>query len=166
MTTKSGDEVVKVNEYTIYESKARKPALDDLDKNDYIAALGDLDDKSILVAKKIVWLPKPNEDSKTFFWGQVQSITGITVAIKDRDSKRQNILISAKTDFGVDNDDAILADVKATKFIAGEGTKDNKGNIKADFVYIIPAGGVLKSDSQKNSTSSTLISTPSGKAVH
>ena len=157
LTTKNGDKTVIVNEYTTFESKARKPSLDDLDKNDYIAALGDMDDKNNLVAKKIVWLTKPSENTKSFFWGQVQAINGVTLIIKNRDDQKINIFTNSNTSFGVGDDEASFSDIKVSKFLSGVGTGDIKNGLQANFIYLIPSGGTLKSSNFTASSSAKLI---------
>src|SRR3989344_1068464 len=76
-----GNQTVKANEYTFLQnglSKVKKSNLvfKDLEKDDVIVALGDVDDKQNLNAKKIIRLDKYEPVEVKSIFGQVESVNG------------------------------------------------------------------------------------------
>ncbi|MBI3486330.1 hypothetical protein HY025_05335 [Candidatus Daviesbacteria bacterium] len=151
LTSKNGDRVILVNDYTVYEiqtsinshKKSSKTTLADFTKDDYIVGLGDVDDKNNLVAKKIIKLDQPSEDSKKMLWGQVQSVTSSTINLKDKDNQTQTLVVSSSADIFGGSDEANLSDIKPSKFLVGVGILNSNKILKADYIYIIPLGGVI-----------------------
>lgn len=73
---------IVTNEDTIFPKKT-------LDKDMYIAALGEIDDQGFLHAKKIVLLPKSEVGSrKTYLWGRIASEEDNLIILEVKDKKK------------------------------------------------------------------------------
>ena len=70
-----------------------------LTEEDFIAALGDVDETGVLTAKKVILQHSLNTEQKTYLWGQVLTNAGKLTTIKDKDSKTQSISIDDSTVF-------------------------------------------------------------------
>ncbi|MBI2196939.1 hypothetical protein HYU45_05015 [Candidatus Daviesbacteria bacterium] len=145
----SGPKIISINQDTVFESKIKgktKFSLKAIAEDDYIAALGDIDETGVLTAKKIILLPTPNLEPKTYFWGQVISISDELITLKDKNF--QNVAVSLPTS----------ATVKLKDFVILTGSKNKNEIFEAGFVYVIPQGGIIKP--KKVATQSA---TPTGK---
>lgn len=126
LATKNGPKIVNVNQDSILPKKK-------LAEEDYLAALGDVDEVGVLTAKKIILLPMSNDQNpKTYLWGQVVAISDKLVTIKDRNLK--SIAVSIPNSAKVNTGD----------FIILTGTVGKNDIFKADFVHVILQGGILK----------------------
>lgn len=125
-----GTKIVNVNQDTVYEPKLTKKI--PLKNDDFIAALGDVDETGVLTAKKIILLPTPNSEPKTYLWGQIVSISDRLITLKDRAPK--NIAVSLPSGTNVKNNDFVIA----------TGSKSKNDIFEAQFIYVIPQGGILK----------------------
>jgi beta-mannanase len=136
---------ILVNEYTTYDDQTKKnknPGLDSMQENQsYIIALGDVDDKNILTAKKII-ITKPIRLNKKIVWGQVQSLNGTNIIIKTKDNKNLTVESSDETHFDLNNQDATIKDVKQNKFLVAVGT--GTSSLEADYIHLIASTGYYK----------------------
>ncbi|MBI2086088.1 hypothetical protein HYT74_01980 [Candidatus Daviesbacteria bacterium] len=136
LSTSSGPKVISINQDTIYESKikVRKKinSLQNISEEDYVAALGDIDETGVLTAKKIIILSTPNHKLKTYLWGQIVSISDELVTLKDKDFKNNAASIPNSSQ------------VKLNDFVILTGTKNKNDIFDAGFVYVIPQGGIIK----------------------
>jgi hypothetical protein len=137
--TLSGNKSVKVNEYTTYSVKNFAAITTD----NYVAALGDVDDNDILTAKKIVVL-KNAPFEPTILSGTVTANTGSSLTLQQTDS-------SANITFDIDSKTTVInagtsilrSEIQTGKVIAAVllkqiSTKEssNSGNLKARFIYL------------------------------
>ncbi len=135
LATNSGPKIVSLNQDTIWESEIKsktKFSSKTISLEDYVATLGDTDETEVLIAKKVILLPAPKAEQKTYQWGKI-------ISISDK-------LTTLKTD-GLKNIAAVLPvnpKAKINDFVILTGTKDNNEIFEAEFVYIIPQGAVLK----------------------
>ncbi len=153
LAVSSGLKLVTVNQDTIYETKSKRSkfSLKSLAEEDYVAALGDVDEIGTLIAKKIILQPDPTKDVTSVFWGQVISLSEKLV-IKTKDLK--NITVTA-------GDNTNFSDVKLNDFIIVTGVVNDSQILKADFIYVIPQGGFLKT--KKTATPSATPASSSAK---
>lgn len=139
LETKNGSKNVNMSQDTVFGSDTNlKYSKKLLEKNDYVAALGDVDDTESLVAKKIVLQNNPPSQPKTYLWGQIIS-TDDLVTLKDKQSK--NIAVS------------LISPVKIGNFVILTGKFSKNDIFETDFVYVIPQGGILKPKSASHSAS-------------
>lgn len=135
LASQIGPKLVSINQDTIFESKIKKKktfSSKTLAEEDYIAALGDVDETGVLTAKKIILLPIPELTNKTYLWGKIVSADGKLTTLLDRNQK--NIAASLPTS----------TNVKSGDFIIATGAKNKNDIFEAEFVHIIPQGAILK----------------------
>ena len=136
LATQTGAKIVSLNQDSVFESlvKTKKLSLKTLAEEDYIAALGDIDDTQVLTAKKIVLLPQEST-AKTFLWGQIIATSDKLVTLKDRHLK--NIAVAT-------SQAELKGDLKLNQFAILTGFFNKNEIFEAGFIYIIPQGGFIK----------------------
>lgn len=164
LASTAGPKLVTINQDTIYEGKVKskttrpssggktKFSQKSLSEEDYIAALGDVDETGVLTAKKIVLLPTPNTEQKTYLWGQIISASEELFTLKDSSGK--NVAVSIPSEYKLKLNDLIIA----------TGTVNKNSIFEADFVHVIQHGGILK-PKKVASPSATLKPTTAPKAA-
>jgi len=152
LATKIGPKIVNINQDSEFESKVKNKKFSQktLTEEDYLVALGDVDETAVLTAKKIILLPVSKVQSpKTYLWGQVIAISDKLITIKDKNQKTIAGSIPGSTK------------LNATDFIILTGTTGKNDIFEAKFVYVIPQGGILKP--KKIATPSGQVATSSAK---
>lgn len=121
----SAAKIVSINGDTVFVSnvKAKKINQKNISSGDLLAALGDVDETGVLIAKKIVLLPKPDPNPKTFLAGQIISVSDDLTILRDKDQK--NIVAKLPKSKAKINDFVILT-----------GSKDKNNIFQAKFIYI------------------------------
>lgn len=164
LATKTGPKIVSINQDTEYESKVKskvKFSAKTLGEEDYLAALGDIDNNGVLTAKKIILL-NPQPGAKTYLWGQVVSISDRLVTVRDRDYKTYTVSVTNKTDIFKGESAVNFGEVSTNDFVILTGDINEKAILEAGYMYIIPQGGVLRSKF-KPATQSAQEATPAAK---
>lgn len=154
ITSAQGAKTINTNQDTVYVNQLKpksKITLSTLIAKDHIAALGDVDETGVLIAKKIVLLPTDNANSKTFLWGQVVTISEKTVTIKTKD--RKNIPVTLPK----------LSEVKLNEYLILVGKMSDKEIFEAEFIHKLPQAGVLNLKLKNASQSATSSASPSAK---
>lgn len=145
---------VKYDEFTeILGIGGKKIAIKTLEENDSVAALGDVDDKSNLVARRIVFLETIATGSAEPVWGQIEKTAGPSITIKDKSGEKRTIVTTGTTVFYLGNNESSIADAKPEKFMVARGTRLKDGSIRARFIYFIPAIGFTKPENKVASAS-------------
>lgn len=124
LASNGGPKIVSLNQDTILPKKK-------IAQEDYLAALGDVDETGVLTAKKVVLLP-PATEQKTFLWGQIISVSEKLATLKDKDFK--NVAVSL----------SISSKVRLNDFVILTGRKGKNDIFESEFVYVIPQGGIIK----------------------
>lgn len=135
LATPKGPKIVSINQDTEFVSKlkAKKSfSPKTLTLEDFVAALGDIDEAGVLTAKKIVLLPPP-VPPKTALWGQIisVSVSEKLATLKNKDLK--NIALSLPP-----------SNLRPNDFVILTGNFNKNQIFEAEFVYVIPQGGILK----------------------
>lgn len=162
IATKNGPKIININQDTVYVSKQSLPpkggnvkgkkfSLKLLSGEDYIAALGDVDETGALTAKSIVLLPTPTQEPKSFLWGQI-------AAISDEPSSSSSKLLTLKDKTG--KNAAVSGNLKILKegdiiILTGNMGKNDIFEAKSTFV--------VKSAKIETATSSAKEATKSSK---
>lgn len=151
IASKNGPRIVNINQDTQFVSqvKSKKYSQKLASEEDYVAALGDIDENQVLTAKKIILLPTTNNELRTYLWGQIAAISDKLITLKTRDLKNASVSLPE-------------AKFKLNDFVILTGTKGKNDIFEADFVYVIPQGGILKPKG-KLATPSAKLATPSAK---
>ena len=133
LATENGPKIVNINQDTEFDSnfKGKKYSQKLIIEEDYLAALGDIDETDVQTARKIVLLPQPKTD-KTYLWGQVVAASDKLITIKDRDHK--SIAISLPNQ----------SRVKISDHVILTGILGKNDIFEAEFVYVIPQSGILR----------------------
>lgn len=159
--------IININEYTTFEdqtkknSKTKKASLSIkvFSKDDFVAGLGDVDDKGGLIAKKIIRLDPVKIPEVAYFWGQIESSNNSRIILKLKDYTKQDILTEWNTDFFLGKEESSFLDAKPGKFMVARAKKSKDKSFFADYIYFIPTAGFIKPE-PKIATSSA-ASTPS-----
>lgn len=145
LASSKGAKIVTINQDTAFESNIKsrpKVSFKNLGEEDYVAALGDIDDNGVLTARKLVLLA-PAKDTKSFLWGQIISISGKLMTILTREQK--NAAVSLTQANAQKGDEPIsLSDLSARDFVIVTGNAGKNDIFQAEFVYVIPQGGVIR----------------------
>lgn len=164
LSASSDPKLVSFNQDTVFESQIKgktrstssgqaKFSQKTISPEDYIAALGDVDETGVLTAKKVILLPQPKTSSplteKTYLWGQIISLSDKLITMKSKDFKNVAVSLPARSE------------VKLNDFIILTGSKNKNDIFEAGFVYVIPQGVVIKP--KKVATPSAQTSSPSVK---
>lgn len=147
---RTGPKIITLNQDTIYESIAKsktKITQKNIEQEDNIAALGDIDETGVLIAKKIILLLPTtyNLPPKTFLWGQILSISDRLITIKDKDQKNHAVSLADES-------------LKVGDFVILTGFLGKNDIFEADFAHVIPQGFIR---SKKIATPSAKTSSPS-----
>lgn len=163
----TGPKIVNINQDTIYENETSKLkySFKNVEEEDYVAALGDVDETGVLTARKIILMPKQTT-KKNVLWGQITTL-GNNLMIKTKDSKNVKILLQDETTFQKGAEEILIDNVKLNDFVVVVSDENTQGVLTANFVYVIPQGGIIKpkkiaTPSAQEATKSTKESTKSG----
>lgn len=139
LASETNTKLVTVNQDTVYEGKRPK-------EENYIAALGDIDETATLTAKKVVLLSLDvkSEQAKTYLWGQIISTSDELITLKDKESKILSVS-TAKINTKFKNGDFVI--------ITGYLSKNKI--LEASFLHIIPQGVILKPKFKESTPSAT-----------
>ena len=124
LATESDPKVISINEDTIQKVTFAE--------EDYIAALGDIDETGVLTARKIILLPPTDLPPKTYLWGQVISISDKLITLRDKAFKNSAVKLPD------------LPKVKINDYVILTGNLDRNNIFNAGFVYVMPQGAILK----------------------
>ena len=160
LQTKSGNKSVSTNEFTEY-LPVKQVTLKSLVKDDFLVALGDVDQDGVLTAKRIVEL-KGSSAERVVNWGQVTEKNSKSLTIKTLDGSLKTASISAQTIFRMGQESAVFDDIRINKAVVLVTTSD-KEIMSARFVYILPYS--LKLKAKEASASATPKPTPTPKTA-
>lgn len=172
IATDKGTRMISISDDTqiigISKSKA-KITFKDLVVDDYLAALGDIDDNEVLTAKKIFKLTPPKIIEDQLIYGEVISQGEGLVTVQTKQNQTVSLTIDEDTAYQTfKNQAAFSSDLKVGKTIIAAGNKSQNGILRTRFVYIVTYSPVLKpktatgaaSVKQNTSTGSGKIITP------
>ncbi len=151
VATNSGPKIVNINQDTVFDTEiqGKKYSQKAVAEEDYLAALGDIDEVGVLTAKKVVLLPSSDSQPKTYQWGQVVSVSEKLLNLKTSSLKSVSVTFSK------------IPNVKIGDFVVLTGVFNEEGVFEKEFIFVLPQNGVLKP--KKAATSSSEISTPGAK---
>lgn len=149
IATNSGPKIVGVNQDTVFEGKG-KFSFKTIVSEDYLAALGDVDEIGVMTAKKIVKMPDTSYQPKTYLWGQIISLSDKLATIKDRDLK--SVAVSMPEN-----------DLKVNDFVILTGSKNKNDIFEAEFVHVLQKGFIKPKKVATPSASIKPSSSPAAK---
>lgn len=157
------DRRIRINEYTLYTTgKIRdKGALKDLVVGDFIVAIGDVDDKQVLIAKKILRVKKV-VINKSVIWGQILNSANGLISLRTL-SGNKDVHTDSGTEFWLGNKEASIQDAKKDKFLLTVIEGSSSAKLAADMIYFIPTTGFFKPE--KIASPSAKVASPSAKVA-
>lgn len=143
LSVKENSRNVNINEFTEYIIKLKNYTGDDGLKKivlgSSIAALGDIDDKGALTAKRIVKLSAPLPTPKKIIHGIVTSLANGSIVLKTIQNDQYSISLDKKTDYQMGKSDGSSDDIKVNNWLIVVAEQSNGSEIiQAKFVYIFP----------------------------
>lgn len=161
LAAKNGAKLVSLNQDTLYQSQVKQRTrltAKTLQEEDYLVALGDIDNSGVLTAKKVILLSSTPKQ-KVFLWGQIVAVSDKLITVKTKEAKNIAVSINSNSEVKRGDEEISLSSLKINNFIIATGALNKNEIFDASFVYVIPQGGILKS---KTATPNT--ATSSGKA--
>lgn len=154
------NQVILADQYTLLQnglvkSKKSNLAFKDLKNDALILALGDMDDKNILHAKKIIKLEKYEPKEIVSVMGQVEAINGNKITLKTKDGTKDLILTNTRYRLG--NEDGSLSNIELKRVIIGTGVLNQDKQLLTRLIYIPSA--VKIASPTKAASSSAVIKT-------
>lgn len=156
------DFTISTNEYTGFtstiKSSKKTAALKDLSNGDFIAALGDTDDKGVLNAKKIVKSTPPASESAQLIWGLVEKVSGSTITVKAVGNTSQVVTAAVKSIIFLGQEEASLADIKTGRTIIARGKVSANSGFFSSYIYIIPPTADAKPEKSTSTINTITVS--------
>jgi hypothetical protein len=155
LETKNGSKTIRLNEYTLYQNtssqKTKKTFTKDAIKtDDQIVCLGDIDEKGIMTAKKVVKVDPIITKKRNFILGTINTNDSKSITLQLKDSSLKTIPIDPKLVVRNGKDEGILGDIKqGKKAIVLTNDKD-----EVTFVYLSTMNGAIKAASQNEGSTS------------
>lgn len=153
IATKDNIKIINVNEYTQYSDFSnttpstkgqKKPGklinLKNFEADDYIVALGDVDETSVLSAKKIIRHSPPQTSEKQVSFGEVISNVGNLFKIHPKEGADFSFSTDSKTIFRAANAgeiEGLSGEIPPGKQIIVAAAKSQDGTLKARFIYLL-----------------------------
>lgn len=133
----SHNQTVLVNSFTTYDFTSKRLS-ETINRDDFVIALGDVDDAGNLAAKKIIKASQPTTVLPDSTMGKVVSITGSTLTVKERGNQTVLIASTDGTALYSGDQEITFAQIKTGNLViaTGQMVKDNIFN--ARFVYLVP----------------------------
>lgn len=155
------DKRITINEYTLLTTgKVKdKGLVKDLSKGDFIVAIGDVDDKNVLLAKKVLRAKKVTLD-KQLIWGQIGGIVANLIKVRTTNAEK-SINTDSDTLFWLGSKEASIQDAKKDKFMLAVTDGTASAKLSASTIYFIPSTGYFKPE--KKASPSAKLASPSGK---
>lgn len=132
--TLGGSKSVSINEFTEYfDDKDRKITIKNISVENAVAALGDINDKEVLTAKRIIKLASAAAEEKQVVGGTVTTVDPQSLSLKGADGQTTTVPLSAQTTYQFGDQEALRSDIKLGKQVIAVLV-----NEKTRFVYIVP----------------------------
>ncbi len=180
LATKEGTKVVSTSQDTVFEDNSGKKqtgkkvvlSKETLQTEDTVAALGDVDDTGVLVARKIVLLPATPAKQKTILWGQISSMSDKTLTVRDKDSKSIAVSVTKDTELQKKGKEIAVKDLQDGNYVIVTGVLSDQdstgkvGALEASFVYLLEtANGPKPKESTSSASPSATVKASSKPAT-
>ncbi len=145
LATKDGSRIINTNDYTEYidvstqTKTSRKTLFKEAAADDYIAALGDVDNNDVMTAKKIVKEDNPGDAVNVIIWGQITSLNDQGFNLQTKDQKSLSFNWDSNTDFEQGNGTATSDNLKVGGSVITVGAPDKGNSYLAQLIYFTPA---------------------------
>lgn len=103
---------------------------------DYLIALGEIDDKNNLVARKVIVPTTPQEPDRRVVWGQIISVEKEVLKIRPKESTLSALLLDSDTIITSASKDLTLTDIKEGTIVVAVGTQ-KAGSLQTRFINVL-----------------------------
>lgn len=155
LATQKGVKIVSISDSTEFRGW-KKPNINSLTNDDFIVALGDIDDTEGLTAKRIVKSSGVDFEQKQVIWGRLLSASQSLLSIRANQDQVYNLTIAPDTVFRPNN----LTPFNQPIIVVAVKTKDN--TLKGRFIYVpnllahsATASSTVKKDASPSSKKAT-----------
>lgn len=157
------DRKISVDEYTLFTTGKIKDKglLKDLAVGDFVVAIGDVDDKNILQAKKVLRSKKIVID-KRLIWGQITGFADTMIKLRSVDGNKE-LKTGINTDFWLGSKEASIQDAKKDKFLLAVIEGSTSASLNVSTIYFIPTTGYFKPE--KKASMSAVLNTATRSAT-
>lgn len=120
----------------------------------FLIALGEIDDKNSLVARKVLVSLRPQELEQKIIWGQITSVQKDLLSFKPKESTLSGLLVDKNTNITSTSKDLTLADIKEGTIVVAIGTQ-KQDKLQTRFITVIANKTVKLPKSAVASSSAT-----------
>lgn len=144
LNIKKGERKVEIKDYTDFlganlpAGRQGKVTFKNLAVDDFVIVLGDVDDKEVLLAKRIIKTQALKIDEKKIMFGKIASVNKTTVTVLNKEDQQINFNYDTKTKIKLSGKDGTSKDIKVGQNIIAVLLTLKDGSLKARFVYLIP----------------------------
>lgn len=140
-----GTRSVRINEYTVFEdqtgAKSKKAfTIDSFKNEDLVIALGEVDEKGAMTAKKLIKVSKLKPHSFSYVLGQINKSEPRKLTLKTRTGVEQIISFGPSTLIKNDTKDGVADDLRLTREIIA--VMPGQEASQSSFIYILPVEGL------------------------
>ena len=137
ITTTDRNQIVLIDKFTNYQYQGKVST--SVSKDDFVVALGDIDDKNNLVARAIVKMPEPPQDLTKYILGKVETASASGILMTQENGRNLGVTVSRNTDYQMSGKTASSKSVaEGDKIIAVGPIVPESGELSAGFIYIYP----------------------------
>lgn len=126
---------VLTNQYTDYQYQGKLTKK--ISQDDYIIALGDINDKGEVVARRIVKTTPPKNTPLVIFWGKVTDASASGFNARTTDNNLKGVNLDKKTNILLGNQPGKVENLESQRAVIVSGFEQS-GIVQARFVYIFP----------------------------
>lgn len=155
ITTTDKSQTALIDKFTDYEYGNLKESIN---KDDFVVALGDIDDKGNLLARRVVKQIPPVENAAQYVFGTIETASQSAVLIKEKDSSEGNFLINSDTNFKSDSGDFSVRSLTKDQTIILVANPGKSGTLIARFIYLVKEAPAVSASSTKPSSDSASVS--------
>lgn len=103
---------------------------------DYLIALGEIDDKNNLVARKVLVTVRPQELEQKIIWGEIALVQKDILNFKPKESTLSGLLVDKNTNIASTSKDLSLTDIKEGTIVVAVGTQ-RQDKLQTRFITVI-----------------------------
>jgi len=157
-----GSRSIEVNEYTLYQDQSSQKTkkaftLDTIKSGDTLIALGEVDEKQKMTAKKIIRINTIKLRSFEYVFGKISKVEPQKITLKNKNGTEQVVGFDSKIIIKNGKDIGAVGDIKMTRNAIAVYPKDEA--TRSGLLYILPAGG-LRPTGDASSSSATPSARP------
>ncbi len=142
LAAENGSKIVSLNQFTSYQDQtgrwAAKTSLKNISADDFVIALGDIDDNDVLTAKEVIKATAPAKLDLAIIYGQLTAADTATITVQGKDGSLHTFKTTSDTTYQSKQEKSASADEflqGSTVIAVGEKQEDN--TLTARFIYLV-----------------------------